>query len=157
MLSRRLLGSLLGSLLAASALAAAQQQSNVTVKVDGVDVDGVIGYRIEFNRQTIPKTDSRRLDLAYSPNERRLILTVTQKGLKGLQEWLNLTTDGGIPTAKVVTLTARSETDEVLVAWELSGVTPTSLSQAAAAPTNEITATLEFVFDRMRIVEASGK
>jgi hypothetical protein len=157
MVFKTLLGSLLAGLLAACALAAGEPQSNVTVKVDGLEVPGVIGYRIEFSRQPLPKTDSRRLDLAYSPNERRLILTVTQKGLKGLQEWLNLTTDGGAPVARVVTLTARNETDEVLVSWEITGALPTALSQAAAGTLNEITATLEFLFDRMRLLEASSK
>jgi hypothetical protein len=157
MVYKRLLGSLVAGLLCASALAAAEVQNGVTVKVDGLDVPGVIGYRIEFNRLPLPKTDSRRLDLAYSPNERRLVLTVTQKGLKGLQEWLNLATDGGTPTTRVVTVTARNETDEVLVSWEILGAVPTTLSQAAAGPVNEITATLEFLFDRMRLVEASGK
>ena len=123
MVSKTLLGRFLAGLLAAS-LFAAEPANNVTVKVDGADVPGVIGYRIEFNRQPLPKADSRRLDLAYSPNERRLILTVSQKGLKGLQDWLNLATDGGTPTSRVVTVTVRNETDEIVVSWELRGPSP---------------------------------
>ncbi len=56
-----------------------------------------------------------------------------------------------------MTVTVKNETDEVLVTWEITGALPTTLSQAAAGPVNEITATLEFLFDRMRLVEASGK
>lgn len=157
MVSRSLLGCVLAVFFAASAPVAGEPQNGVAVKVDGADVPGVIGYRIEFSRQPLPKTDSRRLDLAYSPNERRLVLTLNQKGLKGLQELLNQTTDGGTPPPRVVTVTARNETDEVLVSWEITGAVPTTLSQAAAGPVNEITATLEFLFDRMRLVEASAK
>jgi hypothetical protein len=157
MRSRPLLGCFLGGALAFSALAAAQQQNSVTVKVDGADLDGVVGYRLEFVRQPAPKADSRRLDLAYAPNQRTLFLTVTQKGLKGLQEWLNLITEGGVATAKVVTLTQKNETGDVLITWELSGVVPTTLSQASSGTTTDITATLEFLFDRMRLVDASTK
>lgn len=157
MLSRRLLGSLLGSLVAASSLAVIEPRNTVSVAVDGVTVDGVIGYRIEFNRDTTARTDSRRLDLAYSPDQRRLVLTVNQKGLNRLQDWLNSATDSGTPVAKTVTVTAKDESDEVLVRWELTGVVPTTLSSAAAGAVSEVTSTLEFVFDRMRILEARAK
>jgi len=158
MLSRRLLGSLFCGALALPALAATQPPpNNLIVKVDGVEVPGVVGYSIQFSRQPIPKTDSRRLDLSYSPDERRLILTVNQNGLKALQDWLNLSTDGGTPTARVVTLTARNLSEEVLVTWEVSGVMPWTLSQATAGQITDITATLEFLFDRMRLVDASAK
>ncbi|MGH9366904.1 MAG: hypothetical protein ACRD3M_04435 [Thermoanaerobaculia bacterium] len=157
MLSRFFLGSLLGGLLAVASPASDEPPTHVTVSVDGAALDGVTGYRIEFNRQTIPRTDSRRLDLAYSPDQRRLAFTVTQKGLNRLQEWINSATEGGAPSAKTVVVTARDSKDEVLVRWELSGVVPTTLSSAAAGQFDQITATLEFVFDRMRLVEASGK
>jgi hypothetical protein len=155
MLPRRLLASLLGCLLAGSALGA-ESPNNVSVAVDGVALDGVIGYRIEFNRQSLTHTDSRRLGLAYSPDQRQLVLTVTQKGLNRLQDWINSATDTGTPAAKTVAVTAKDEKGEVLIRWELSGVLPTTLSSAAAGAFNEVDATLEFVFDRMRILEAKG-
>ncbi len=154
---RSLLGKVVAGLLAAALCAAQSQTNHVVVKVDGVEVPGVLGYRLEFIRQPLPKADSRRLDLSYSPNERLLSLSVTQKGLKSLQEWLNQAFDGGAPTAKVVTLTSLSASDEVLVTWQLSGTLPTTVSQASAGQVNEITATLEFLFDQMRLVEAGGQ
>ncbi len=57
--------------------------------VDGVVTQGVIGYRIEFNHDPQTRTDSRQLNTAYSPDKRRLAVTVTQKGLNRLQGWLN--------------------------------------------------------------------
>lgn len=157
MLSRRLLGSFFGVLLAAAALGAVDPRNSVTVTVDGADVGGVVGYRVEFNRQDVSRTDSRRLGLAYSPDQRKLVLTLSQKGLNRLQDWINSAMDGGSPAPKTVTVTVKDEKDEVLVRWELSGVLPTTLSSAAAGTVSEVTATLEFVFDRMRILEASGK
>jgi hypothetical protein len=157
MSSKRLLGCLLGGLLAFSALASAQPQNPTTVKVDGVALDGVIGYRVEFNRQPTVTTDSRRLDLSYSPNQRTLFLSVTQSGLKGLQDWLNQATSGGTPTAKAVTLTSKNLTGDVLVSWQLTGVVPTTLSQASASVGSDISATLEFVFEQMQLVDPGGK
>jgi hypothetical protein len=153
---RSLLAKLVAGLLVAALSEAQSQTNHVVVKVDGAEVPGVLGYRIEFVRQPLPKTDSRRLDLSYSPNQRMLSLTVTQKGLKALQEWLNQAFDGGTPAAKVVTLTSLSDTDAVLVTWQLSGTLPTTVSQASAGQLNEISATLEFLFDQIRLVEVSG-
>lgn len=154
---RRLPGPLFGFLLAAAALEAADPHNSVTLTVDGADVPGVVGYRLEFNRQEVSRADSRRLGLAYSPDQRKLVLTVTQKGLNRLQDWINSASDTGTPAPKTVTVTVKDEKDEVLVRWEISGVLPTTLSSAAAGTVSEVTATLEFVFDRMRLVEASGK
>ncbi len=153
MLSRRLLGGLLGALLAAAA-AAQEPIDSVTIAVDGVAVDGVIGYRIEFNRQPLPRTDSRRLDTAYSPDVRKLVLSVTQQGLYRLQEWINAATEGGTPAPRTVTVSTKNAKAEVLTRWELSGVVPTTLSSAAAGEVNQVTATIEFLFEKMRLVEA---
>lgn len=151
--SRRLLGGLLGALLAAAA-AAQEPIDSVTIAVDGVAVDGVIGYRIEFNRQPLPRTDSRRLDTAYSPDVRKLVLSVTQQGLNRLQEWINAATEGGTPAQRTVTVSTKNAKAEVLTRWELSGVVLTTLSSAAAGEVNQVTATIEFLFEKMRLVEA---
>jgi hypothetical protein len=154
MLSRRLLGSLLFGLVAAAAAADEEPVTSLTVSVDGVNVSGVIGYRIEFNRQPVPRLDSRRLDLSYSPDVRKLVLSVTQQGLYSLQEWINSSTDGATPPSKVVTVIARNAKNEVLTRWELTGVVFTTLSTSAAGEVNQVSATLEFLFDRMRLAEA---
>lgn len=125
--------------------------------VDGVDVDGVVGYRIEFSRSPVSRTDSRRLDLAYSPDQRRLVITVTQKGLNRLQDWLNGATDIGSPVSKTVSIQARDNRDEILARWELTGVTPSTFSSAAAGNINQVDSTVEFVFDRLRLIEARGR
>ena len=125
--------------------------------VDGVLTGGIVGYRIEFNHNPVVRTDSRRLDTAYSPDQRRLVMTVTQKGLNRLQDWLNGATDTATPTTKTVTIEARDNQDSVLAQWELTGVTPSTFSSAAAGNINEIDSTVEFIFDRLRLIQASGK
>ena len=149
------------ALLLATSLAQATgsdpRERNFRLFVDGVETDGVVGYRISFARVPVARSDSRRLDRAYSPDERRLILTVTEKGLNRLQEWLNDATDTGTPAIKVVTIIARDNQDQLLAKWELSGVTPVTFSSAAAGNINEVDSTVELAFDRMRLVEARGR
>jgi len=157
MRARRLSAFLLGGLLAAAAARAADVRSTLTVLVDGAAVDGVLGYRIEFNRQPLTLTDTRRLGLAYSPDQRRLILTVTQRGLNRLQDWLNSATDTQAPTGKAVTVIAKDESDTVLARWELANVVPTTVSSAAAGAVAEVDTTIEFLYDRLRLAEASSK
>lgn len=159
MLLKRLFSSALELLLAAAVLAAGPdpRERNFKFSVDGANIDGVVGYRIEFSRSAATRTDSRRLDLAYAPDQRRLVITVTQKGLNRLQDWLNSATDGGTPLSKTVAIVAKDNQDEVLARWELTGVTPTTLSSAAAGSIDEIDSTIEFLFDRLRLVEARGK
>ena len=133
------------------------RERNFKFFVDGAEIAGVVGYRIAFARSPVSRTDSRRLDLAYSPDQRQLIITVTQKGLNRLQDWLNGATDTATPATKTVTIEARDNQDSLLASWELTGVTPSTFSSAAAGNINEIDSTVEFVFDRLRLVQASGK
>jgi hypothetical protein len=133
------------------------RERNFKFFVDGAEVDGVVGYRIAFARLPVSRTDSRRLDVSYSPDQRTLIITVTQKGLNRLQDWLNGATDTATPATKTVTIEARDNQDSVLARWELTGVIPSTFSSAAAGNINEIDSTVEFVFDRLRLVQASGK
>ena len=147
----------LAILLAAATLTATgpdPRERNFRLLVDGVDIDGVVGYRITFARVPVPRSDGRRLDRAYSPDERRLVVTVTQKGLNRLQAWLNDATDDGVPAGKGVTIIARDNREELLAKWELSGVMPVTFSSAGAGNINQVDATVEFAFDRMRLVEA---
>lgn len=132
------------------------RERNFKFFVDGVDTDGIVGYRIAFSRLPVSRTDSRRLDLAYSPDQRLLVITVTQKGLNRLQDWLNGATDTGNPTSKTVVIEARDNQDTLLARWELTGVTPSTFSSAAAGNISEIDSTVEFVFDRLRLVQAKG-
>ena len=110
-----------------------------------------------FSRLPVSRTDSRQLNLAYSPDQRQLIITVTQKGLNRLQDWLNGATDTGTPVSKTVAIEARDNQDTLLARWELSSVTPSTFSSAAAGNINEIDSTVEFFFDRLRLVQANGK
>ena len=157
MFARRVLAGLVGALLLAAAAPADDPATNVRVSVDGVNVDGILGYRIEFNRQSLLRTDARRLGVAYSPDTRNLQLTVTQKGLNRLQDWINSVGNGGTPPTKTVVLTALDAKDQVLVRWQLNGVMPTTLNHAAAGQFVDVTATLEFFFDGMQLLEASGQ
>ena len=133
------------------------RERNFKFFVDGVETDGIVGYRIAFSRLPVSRTDSRQLNLAYSPDQRQLIITVTQKGLNRLQDWLNGATDTGSPVSKTVAIEARDNQDTLLARWELFGVTPSTFSSAAAGNISEIDSTVEFVFDRLRLVQANGK
>jgi hypothetical protein len=125
--------------------------------VDGAEVDGVVGYRISFARVPVPRSDSRRLDRAYAPDERRLVLTLTEKGLNRLQGWLNDATDDGTPAGKNVTIIARDNENELLARWEFTGVAPVTFSSAGAGNINQVDSTVEFAFERMRLVEARAR
>jgi hypothetical protein len=133
------------------------RERNFKLLVDGVEVDGVVGYRISFARVPVPRSDSRRLDRSYSPDERRLVLTLTEKGLNRLQEWLNDATDDGTPAGKNVTIIARDNESQLLARWDFTGVNPVTFSSAAAGNVNQVDSTVEFAFDRMRLVEARGR
>ena len=155
MRTRSLLASLAVGLFAAGIAAAAELRTNVSILVDGVALDGVIGYRIEFNRQPLPRSDSRLLGLAYSPDQRKLVLTVTQKGLNRLQDWVNQASGTGTPAAKSVVVIAKNNTGDVLVRWQLDGTVPTTLSSAAAGTFEDVTSTVEFLYDTLRLLEAN--
>ena len=148
-------------LLAISAIARAAdpdpRERNFRLLIDGTEVAGVVGYRISFARTPVPRSDSRRLDRAYSPDERRLVLTLTEKGLNRLQDWLNDATDDGTPAGKNVTVIARDNQSEILARWDFTGVNPVTFSSAAAGNVNQVDSTVEFAFDRMRLVEARGR
>jgi len=148
-------------LLLSSAIAGATgpdpRERNFRLLVDGTEVDGVVGYRISFARVPVPRSDSRRLDRAYAPDERRLVLTLTEKGLNRLQDWLNDATDDGTPAGKNVTIIARDNQNELLARWEFTGVNPVTFSSAGAGNINQVDSTVEFAFDRMRLVEARGR
>ena len=143
--------------LAASAAGPDPRERNFQFLVDGVEIDGIVGYRIEFTRAPTSRDDSRRLDRAYSPDQRRLVITVTQKGLNRLQDWLNGATDAEAPLAKTVTIVARDNREELLARWELTGVTPMTFSSAGAGIINQVDSTIEFSFDRLRLVEARAQ
>jgi hypothetical protein len=133
------------------------RERNFKLLIDGVEIDGVVGYRISFARVPSPRSDSRRLDRSYSPDERRLVFTVTEKGLNRLQEWLNEATEDGVPTGKNVTIIARDNENELLARWDFTGVNPVTFSSAAAGNVNQVDSTVEFAFDKMRLVEARGR
>lgn len=122
--------------------------------VDGALIQGVIGYRIEFNHDPQTTTDSRRLDTAYSPDNRRLAVSVTQKGLNRLQDWLNSATDAGNPVAKSVAIVARDNQQVQLARWELTNVQPATFSSAGAGVLLEVTATIEFSYSTLKLVQA---
>lgn len=153
MLSKRFLAGLIGCGIAVAALAA-DSNTNVSIAVDGTAIDGVTGYRIDFSRQDTIRTDSRRLGVAYSPDQRLLTLTVTQKGLAQLQDWLNQVMSGGTPATHTVQVTAKDEKNQVLLRWQLTNVIPTTLSSAASGDFVDVTATLEFFFDQLQLLEA---
>jgi hypothetical protein len=141
----------------ASAQATDPRENNFRFFVDGVQIAGVVGYRIEFTRTPVSLDDQRRLGVAYSPTQKTLTITVTQKGLNRLLDWINSATDVGAPTAKAVSIQALDTKSTLLVRWELTGVIPSTLNSAAQGAINEVDATIEFLFDRLRLAEANGQ
>jgi len=147
------------ALLAAPALFAQTgpdpREQSFQVFIDGVLTPGIIGYRLEFNHDPVTRTDSRRLDTAYSPDQRRLVLSVTQKGLNRIQDWINSATDTGTPIAKSVAVVARDQQQTVLVRWELTNVQPATISSSAQGQINEVTATVEFMYATLKQTQAA--
>lgn len=146
------------ALLLPAAAAVAQnpdpRERTVKLLVDGQEIPGCVGFRIEFARTPTPSDDVRRVDRQAFPNDRRLVLTFTQKGLNRLQAWLNDATDGGTPAARTVQVTARNSEEETLARWELTGVTPQTFSAAGTGILLEVDGIVEFRFERMRLLEA---
>jgi hypothetical protein len=124
--------------------------------VDGTLTAGVVGYRIEFNHNPVPRSDARRLDQAYSPDLRRFSVTVTQKGLNRLQDWINSATSTGSPVTKSVAFVARDSQQNVLARWEMTGVTPATFSSEGSGSLSEVNATVEFAYDTLTLVQAAA-
>lgn len=122
--------------------------------VDGVVTAGVIGYRIEFNHDPVARTDSRRLDTAYSPDQRRFVITVTQKGLNRITDWINSATNTGTPTTKNVAIVTKDNQQNVLARWDLTGVTPATFSSSGAGVLTEVDATIEFAYQTLTLSQA---
>ncbi len=122
--------------------------------VDGAQIAGVVGFRIEFNHNPITRTDSRQLNTAYSPDNRRLVITVTQKGLNRLQGWLNDATANDNPVAKSVSIVARDNQQVVLARWELTNVQPATISSAGAGVLTEVDTTIEFSYSTLTLTQA---
>jgi hypothetical protein len=141
----------------ASAQSPDPREHNFTFAVDGTTIGGVVGYRIGFTRNPTARTDSRRLDLTYSPDQRLLVITVSEKGLAQLQDWLNSATDAQAPAAHTITIIARDNSDVLLVQWEVTGAVPMTITQAAAGTINTTDSTIEFLYDKLRLVQAKGK
>ncbi len=141
---------------AAPAQSGDPREHSFQLYIDGLLTPGMIGYRIEFNHNPVSRTDSRRLDTAYSPDQRRLVISVTQKGLNRLQDWLNGATDTGAPVTKNVSVVARTLNETVLARWELTGVTPATFSSAGSGTLTEVDATIEFAYETLRLVQAAA-
>ncbi len=131
------------------------REANFKILVDGARMDGVVGYRIEYIRNPVAISTAGTLPA----NPRRLMLTLTQKGLNRLQDWLNGATDPATtsPATKTVTVEALDTSGQLLAHWDLTGVAPSSFQSQAGGTISEVDATIEFTFDRLTLVEANGK
>lgn len=122
--------------------------------VDGVVQPGVIGYRIEYNHDPQTHTDSRQLNTLYSPDNRRLAITVTQRGLNRLMQWLNDATANNNPVSKNVAIVARDAQQVILARWELTNVQPATFSSAGQGTLTEVDATIEFSYSTLTLTQA---
>jgi hypothetical protein len=143
-------------LLPAAGLQAQTSEQSFQFLVDGVLTAGVVGYQINFNHNTVTRSDSRRLDTAYSPDQRILTISVTQKGLNRLQDWLNGATSTGTPATKNVSLVVRTADGTILVRWELTGVTPVNLSSSGSGVLTQASADVQFWFETLTQVQAKA-
>ena len=143
-------------LLPAAGLQAQASEQSFQFLVDGVLTAGVVGYQINFNHNTVTRSDSRRLDTAYSPDQRILTISVTQKGLNRLQDWLNGATSTATPATKNVSLVVRTADGTILVRWELTGVTPVNLSSSGSGVLTQATADVQFWFETLTQVQAKA-
>jgi hypothetical protein len=156
-------------------------QHNFTFAVDGVAIAGVIGFRIEFAPNTANPSLPERLDKSYLPVQRALYVTVTQKGLNQLQDWINSVTTvppsatrtvsvasresaGAAPAGTsapaathTVSITARDNGGALLVQWALTGVTPNTLSSSVAGTITEVDTTIQFLYETLQLVQAANK
>ena len=141
---------------ALSAQATDNREQSYQFYVDGVLTAGVIGYQVAFNHSTVTRADSRHLDTAFSPDQRLLAVSVTQKGLNRLQDWLNGATNTGAPVSKNVALVVRTADGTILVRWEFTNVTPQSVTAQGSGLQTEVAATVSFLFDTMNQVQAKA-
>lgn len=139
-----------------SAQATDNREQSYQFYVDGVLTAGVIGYQVTFNHSTVSRADARHLDTAYSPDQRILAVQVTQKGLNRLQDWINGATNSGTPVSKSVALVVRTADGTILVRWEFTNVTPTTVSAQGSGAQTEVDATVSFLFDTMNQVQAKA-
>ena len=91
---------------------------------------------------------------SWSPTQKLLTITVTQKGLNRLQDWVNSATGTGTPTTKNVSIVTRDNQQNVLARWELTGVTPATFSSSGAGILTEVDATVEFAYQTLTLVQA---
>jgi len=124
--------------------------------VDGVLTAGVVGYQLNFNHSTVSRANARQLDLAYTPDQRILAVQVTQKGLNRLQDWINGATGSGTPVSKAVALVVRTADGTILVRWEFTNVTPTTVTAQGTGAQTEVDATVSFLFDTMTQTQAKA-
>ena len=124
--------------------------------VDGVLTAGVIGYQVTFNHSTVSRANARQLDLAYTPDQRILAVQVTQKGLNRLQDWINSATNSGTPVSKAVALVVRTSDGTILVRWEFTNVTPTTVAAQGTGTQTEVSATVSFLFDTMNQTQSKA-
>ncbi len=143
-------------LLPAAGLRAQSSEQSFQFFVDGVLTAGVVGYQINFNHNTVTRSDSRRLDTAYSPDQRIFTISVTQKGLNRLQDWLNGATSTGTPATKNVSLVARTADGTILTRWELTGVTPVNVSSSGSGALTQVDATVQFWFETLTLIQAKA-
>ena len=122
--------------------------------VDGVLTAGVVGYKLDFNHDPLSRSESRRLDSAYSPDVHHLSITVTPKGLNRLQSWLNSATTTGNAAAKNVSLIVRQPDNTVLARWDLTGAIPQTFSSAASGAVASIDSEVGFYYDTLTLVQA---
>ncbi len=147
---------LFAALLLPAAGLRAQSEQSFQFYVDGVLTAGVVGYQINFNHNTVTRSDSRRLDTAYSPDQRLFTISVTQKGLNRLQDWLNSLTATGAPATKNASLVVRTADGTILVRWELTGVTPVNLQSSGSGVMAQVAADVQFWFETLTQVQAKA-
>ena len=83
------------------------------------------------------------------------MITVTQKGLNRLQDWINSATGSGPVLTKQVYIVVKDNNGNVLVRWDLTDVTPATLSSSGTGILTEVDATIEFAYTALMQSQAN--
>lgn len=150
--------SMLGLLAAlAIASAAGAQTSNPNPKnfkmlLDGVEIPGVAGFSVDFEREpTIAYSPRRVAAPAAAP---RLTLVATPKGLNALQGWLNDAGNGNSPAARTLEIQTLDNEGAVLIDWRLDAVEPIAVNATSSGAGNSPTAAILFAFEKLTLIHA---
>ncbi len=147
------------SAIGALAAAAGAQTSNPNPRnfkllLDGVEIQGVAGFAVDFEREpTIAYSPRRVAAPAAAP---RLTLVATPKALNAIQSWLNDAGNGNNPAARTVEIQTIDNEGTLLIDWRLDSVEPIAVNATSSGTGNSPTVAVLFAFDKLTLLQAKA-